>query len=95
MRRTFLVIALSVLITGSFASFNTPAAAATMKSLPASGKVELMLGASGKMPTTVYVPEGTGAKPLILVIRSSGGMKVADHNYAMALTKEGYIFSSP
>ena len=73
----------------------TPAVAATMKALPASGKVELMLGASGKMPTTVYVPEGTGEKPLILVIHSSGGMKVADHNYAMALTKEGYISVVP
>ena len=78
----------------SFLAFNTPASAAT-KSLPASGKVELMLGASGKMPTTIYVPEGTGEKPLILVIHSSGGLGIFDHNYAMALRKEGYISVVP
>ena len=95
MRRTFLLIALSALITGSFASFNTPAQAATTKPLPASGKVELTLGASGKMPTTIYVPEKTGTKPLILVIHSSGGLKGSLHKYAKALTKEGYISVLP
>ena len=92
MRRKVLLIVLSILVTGSFVSFNTPAQGAQIKLLPASGKVELTLGASGKMPTTIYVPEGTGIKPLILVIHSSGGMMDADHDYAMALTKEGYIY---
>ena len=78
----------------SFLAFNTPASAAT-KFLPASVKVELMLGASGKMPTTIYVPEGTGEKSLILVIHSSGGLGIFDHNYAMALRKEGYISVVP
>ena len=95
MRRNFLLIALSILVTGSFASFNTPASAATTKPLPASGKVELMLGADGEMPTTIYVPEGTGIKPLILVIHSSGGLGGNDHKYAMALTKEGYLSVVP
>ena len=95
MRRTFLLIALSVLITGNFASINAPASAATKKTLPASGWVELTLGASGKMPTTIYVPEGTGIKPLILVIHTSGGVQVADHDYAKALTKEGYLSVVP
>ena len=95
MRRKFLLITLSILITGSFVSFNAPASAATTKPLPASGKVELMLGASGKMPTTIYVPKGTGIKPLILVIHSSGGLRGADHKYAMALTNEGYISVVP
>ena len=95
MRKIYFFIALSILVTGSFASFDTPTSAATTKPLPASGKVELMLGASGKMPTTIYVPEGTGIKPLILVIHSSGGMKGADHDYAKALTKEGYISVVP
>ena len=95
MRRHILIIALSILVTGSFGSFNTPASAATTKPLPASGKVELMLGADGEMPTTIYVPEGTGIKPLILVIHASGGMMDADHDYAKALRKEGYISAVP
>ncbi|SVD14423.1 uncharacterized protein METZ01_LOCUS367277, partial [marine metagenome] len=95
MGRHILIIALSILVTGSFGSFNTPASAATTKPLPASGKVELMLGADGEMPTTIYVPEGTGIKPLILVIHASGGMMDADHDYAKALRKEGYISVVP
>ena len=80
MRRVFSLIALSILVTGSFASFNAPAQAATTKPLPSSGKVELTLGASGKMPTTIYVPEGTGIKPLILVIHSSGKIQTSDYS---------------
>ena len=41
MCRTNLVVTLSVLITGSFASFNTPASAATTKPLSASGRYDL------------------------------------------------------
>jgi len=95
MRKVYLLIALCILVTGSFASFNAPTSAATTKPLPASGEVKLMLGANGEMPTTIYVPEGTGIKPLILVIQSSGGLRFADHNYAKALTKEGYISVVP
>ena len=83
------------MITGSFALFNTPTSAATTKSLPASGKVEFMLGASGKMPTTIYVPEGTGAKPLILVVHTSGGLFQSEHDYAMNLQKKGFIAVIP
>ena len=75
--------------------FHFSAFSETMKPLPSSGKVELTLGASGKMPTTIYVPEGTGIKPLILVIHSSGGLKGSVHKYAKALTKEGYISVVP
>ena len=95
MRKVYLLIALCILVTGGFASFNAPTSAATTKPLPASGEVNLMLGADGKMPTTIYVPEGTGIKPLILVIHSSGGLGGADHKYAMALTKEGYLSVVP
>ena len=66
-----------------------------MKPLPASGKVEMMLGASGKMPTTIYVPEGTGAKPLILVVHTSGGLRQSQHDYAMNLQKKGFIAVVP
>ena len=95
MRRVYLLVAVSILAIGSFASFNAPTSAATTKPLPASGEVELMLGADGEMPTTVYVPEGTGIKPLILVIHASGGMMDADHDYAKALTTKGYISVVP
>ena len=95
MRSQILIITLSILVTGSFASFNAPASAAATKPLPASGKVELMLGASEEMPTTIYVPDGAGIKPLILVIHSSGGLGGNDHKYAMALTKEGYLSVVP
>ena len=91
MRRVLSLIALSILVTGSFPSFNAPAQAATTKPLPSSGKVELTLGASGKMPTTIYVPEGTGAKPLILVVHTSGGLRQSQHDYAMNLKKKWLI----
>ena len=95
MRKVYLLITLSILVIGSLTSSNTPAWASTTKPLPASGEVELMLGADEEMPTTVYVPEGTGIKPLILVIHASGGMMDADHDYAKALTKAGYISVVP
>jgi len=68
---------------------------ADLKLLPSSGKWETKLGKSYQMPVTIYIPEGTGAKPLILVIHTSGGLNQSEHDYAMALQKEGFLSVVP
>ena len=66
-----------------------------LKPLPSSGKLEAKLGKSYQMPVTIYIPEGTGAKPLILVIHTSGGLNQSEHDYATALQKEGFLSVVP
>jgi dienelactone hydrolase len=68
---------------------------ADLKPLPSSGKRKAKLGQSNQMPVTIYIPEGTGAKPLILVIHTSGGLRQGEHDYAMALQKEGFLSVVP
>ncbi len=68
---------------------------ANLKPLPSSGKWEDKLGQSNQMPVTIYIPEGAGAKPLILVIHTSGGLRQGEHDYAMALQKEGFLSVVP
>ena len=67
------------------------ASAQNIKTLPSSGKLEIKLGKSNKMPVTIYIPEGSGAKPMILVIHTSGGLNQSEHDYAVALQKEGFL----
>ena len=84
-----LIVAIVILFNVSLS--NVQAAEA----LPASGKVELMLGVNSNMPTTVYVPNGNGPRPMILVIHTSGGLRKGEHEYAEALSKIGFLSIVP
>ena len=48
------------------------ASAQNLKPLPSSGKLEIKLGKSNEMPVTIYIPDGSGAKPMILVLHTRG-----------------------
>ena len=71
------------------------ASAQNLKPLPSSGKLEIKLGKSNEMPVTIYIPEGPEAKPMILVIHTSGGLNQSEHDYAVALQKEGFLSIVP
>ena len=71
------------------------ASAQNLKTLPSSGKLEIKLGKSNEMPVTIYIPDGSGAKPMILVIHTSGGLNQSEHDYAVALQKEGFLSIVP
>ena len=85
----------TTLIIGFFIGYLFDASAQNLKPLPPSGKLEITLGKSNKMPVTIYIPDGSGAKPMILVIHTSGGLNQSEHDYAMALHKEGFLSIVP
>ena len=66
-----------------------------LKPLPLSGTLDVKLGKSYQMPVTIYIPERSGPKPLILVIHTSGGLNKSEHDYAVALQKEGFVSVVP
>ena len=57
------------------------ASAQNLKTLPSSGNLEIKLGKSNEMPVTIYIPDGSGTKPMILVIHTSGGLNQSEHDY--------------
>ena len=71
------------------------ASAQNLRTLPSFGKLEIKLGKSNEMPVTIYIPDGSGAKPMILVVHTSGGLMKSEHDYAVALQKEGFLSIVP
>lgn len=54
-----------------------------------------MMGVSGNVETTIYVPATTNPTKAALVLHTSSGLREADHRYAKRLAVEGYVVALP
>ncbi len=55
----------------------------------------IKVGVSRNMEATLYVPDGPGPFPMVLVLHTSSGISSADQGYCGNLAKEGYICIAP
>jgi len=55
----------------------------------------LTVGVRKNMEATLYMPDGPGPFPMVLVLHTSGGISSADQGYCGNLAKEGYICIAP
>jgi carboxymethylenebutenolidase len=53
------------------------------------------VGVRKNMEATLYVPDGPGPFPSVLVMHTSGGISEADRGYCANLAREGYICIAP
>ena len=53
------------------------------------------VGVRKNMESTLYVPNGPGPYPTILVMHTSGGISETDRGYCANLAREGYICQAP
>lgn len=56
---------------------------------------EIMVGVKKNMEATLFVPQGPGPFPQVMVLHTSGGISEADRGYCGNLAREGYICIAP
>jgi len=56
---------------------------------------EMMVGVFQDMKATLFMPDGTGPFPTILLMHTSGGLERADLDYCDKLAQEGFICIAP
>ena len=56
---------------------------------------KITVGKHREMTATLFVPDGPGPFPAILVLHTSGGLRHADIAYAERLSREGYVTLVP
>ena len=79
--------AAAILSLGAFLFFFAGAALA--------GSSDIMVGVKHEMKAQLFVPEGPGPFPGVLVLHTSGGLQPADTAFAERLAKDGYVALVP
>lgn len=59
------------------------------------GSTDLMVGVKHEMKAQLFVPDGPGPFPGVLVLHTSGGLQPADTAFAEHLAQEGYVAMVP